>query len=87
MADERFACPRCSELYIRDMSKRSLRSKLYEWRITRIRGTPAAFIGYVEAPDAEQAIQAAISRYEISSPHEQARLAAQRVREVGSTGC
>jgi hypothetical protein len=59
------------------------RSKLFEWRITRIRSTPAAFVGYVEAPDAERAIQAAISRYEISNPHEQARLAAQRVREVG----
>jgi hypothetical protein len=64
-------------------AKRSPRSKLYEWRITRLRGTPAAFLGYVEAPDAERAIQAAISRYEISNPREQARLAAQRVREVG----
>jgi hypothetical protein len=59
------------------------RSKLYEWRITRIRGTPAAFVGYVEAPDAEQAVKAAISQFGISNPHEQARLAAQRVREVG----
>ena len=65
------------------MSKRSPRSKLFEWRITRIRSTPAAFIGYVEAPDAEQAIQAAISQYGISNSHKQARLAAQRVREVG----
>ena len=65
------------------MSKRSPRSELPRWRITRIRSTPAAFIGYVEAPDAEQAIQAAISRYQISNLHEQARLAAQRVREVG----
>jgi len=69
------------------MSKRSLHSKLYEWRITRIRGTPASFIGYVEAPDAEQAIQAAIAKYEISSSREQARLAAQRAREVGYSGC
>jgi hypothetical protein len=65
------------------MAKRSSRSRLFEWRITRIRGTPATFIGYVEAPDAEQAIQAAISRYQIGNPHEQVRLAAQRVREVG----
>jgi hypothetical protein len=58
------------------MSKRSPRSKLFEWRITRIRGTPAAFVGYVQAADAEQAIRAAISEYEITNPHEQARLAA-----------
>jgi hypothetical protein len=35
--------------------------KLYEWRITRIRSTPAALIGHVEAADAEQAIREAIS--------------------------
>jgi len=65
------------------MPKRSPREKLFEWRVTRIRSTPAAFIGYVEAPNAEQAIEMAISRYGIKSPHEQARLSAQRVREVG----
>jgi hypothetical protein len=31
--------------------------KLHRWRISRIRGTPAEFIGYVEAPDEEQAIK------------------------------
>jgi hypothetical protein len=31
---------------------------MYEWRITRIRSTPAALIGHVEAPDAEQAKRA-----------------------------
>jgi hypothetical protein len=55
------------------MPKRSPRSKLYKWRITRIRSTPAALIGYEQAPDAEQAIKAApgkSSGYEISSPIE-----------------
>jgi hypothetical protein len=37
------------------------------------------FVGYVKAADAEQAIRAA----GISNLHEQARLAAQRVKEVG----
>jgi hypothetical protein len=37
----------------------------------------------VQAPDAEQAIKTAIERYEIDSPIEQARLAAQRVKEIG----
>jgi hypothetical protein len=27
---------------------------MYEWRITRIRSTPAALIGHVEAADAER---------------------------------
>jgi hypothetical protein len=63
------------------MSKRSPRSKMYEWRIIRIRSTPAALIGYVQAPDADQAIEEAIAKYEIK-PHEQARLAAQRVKEI-----
>jgi hypothetical protein len=62
---------------------RSRRSKLYEWRITRIRSTPAVLIGYVQAPDAEQAVKEAIVRYGISNPQEQARLAAQRVKEIG----
>jgi len=35
------------------------------------------------AADAEQAIKVAISHYEIKSASEQARLAAQRVREIG----
>jgi hypothetical protein len=69
------------DLYIIAMPKRS-QSTLYEWRITRIRSTPAVLIGHVEAPDADQAIKEAIRRYEITSPHEQARLAALRVREV-----
>ena len=64
------------------MSKRSPRSKLYEWRITRIRSTPAALIGYVQAPDADQAVKEAIANYEVGKPHEQARLAAQRVKEI-----
>jgi hypothetical protein len=33
------------------MPKRSLREKLFEWRITRIRATPARLIGYVQAPE------------------------------------
>ena len=37
------------------MVKRTPKSqKLYRWRITRIKASPAALIGYVEAPDQEQ---------------------------------
>ena len=47
---------------------------LFEWRITRIRATPARLIGYVQAPDAEQAVKEAIAQYGIDNPQEQARL-------------
>jgi hypothetical protein len=43
----------------------------------------ARLIGYVQAPDAEQAVKEAIARYGIDNPQEQARLAAQRVKEIG----
>jgi hypothetical protein len=52
------------------MPKRPPRSKLYQWRITRLRATPARLIGYVKAEDAEDAIKQAIARYGISNPHE-----------------
>ena len=62
------------------MVKRTPKSpKLYRWRITRIRASPAALIGYVEAPDQEQAIRAAIREFEITDPEHQKRLAAQRM--------
>jgi hypothetical protein len=52
--------------------------KLYRWRITRIRASPATLIGYVEAPDEKQAIQAAIREFGITDPEHQKRLVAQR---------
>jgi hypothetical protein len=56
--------------------------KLFQWRITRIRATPAALIGYVNAPDAEQAIKEAIREFGITDPEQQRRLAAQPVKEI-----
>jgi len=61
------------------MSKRSPRSELPRWRITRIRSTPAAEIGTVEGPDPESAIKEAIRLYGITEPWEQERLAARRL--------
>jgi hypothetical protein len=57
--------------------------KLHRWRISRIRGTPAEFIGfefigYVEAPDEERAIKQAIKQFGIKEPEKQKRLMAQR---------
>jgi hypothetical protein len=63
------------------MAKRP-NTKMYEWRITRIRSTPAALIGHVEAPDAEQVIKEAIREFGITDPQQQKRLAAQPVKEI-----
>jgi hypothetical protein len=66
------------------MSKRprTPAAPLYEWRIVRLKGTPAALIGYVNAPDQEQAIKRAIEAFGISDPVRQSRLSAYKVREV-----
>jgi hypothetical protein len=49
--------------------------QLHGWRISLIKGAPAATIGYVEAPDAESAINKAIEEFD--DPHKQRRLIAQ----------
>ena len=54
-------------------------AKLPTWRIVRLKKTPAAEIGIVEAPDAESAIRVAIEKFGISDPQKQERLAAYRV--------
>jgi len=54
--------------------------KLYRWRISRIRGSPAEFIGYVDAPDVATAIKRAIEEFEITDPEKRERLVAQRVK-------
>jgi hypothetical protein len=66
------------------MPKRPPRSspQQYEWRVVRIKSSPATLIGYFKAPDAESAIKQAIAEREISDPLTQARLAAQKVREI-----
>jgi hypothetical protein len=45
------------------MSKRSPRSKLYEWRAIQLKATPARLIGYFEGTNADDAIKAAIERH------------------------
>jgi hypothetical protein len=60
------------------MPKKPQPKKLYSWRISRIRGTPAVEIGTVQAPDAETAIKVAIKEFNIKNPEQQKRLMAQR---------
>jgi hypothetical protein len=45
-----------------------------------IKSTPAALVGYVDAPDAESAIKKAIEEFEIKDPQKQRRLIAQLER-------
>ena len=51
--------------------------KRYTWNIYHIKGTPAALLGRVEAPDEETAIRKAIDEFGIN-PALQKRLLAQR---------
>jgi hypothetical protein len=49
---------------------------------TPLRSVPAEFIGYVEAPDEQQAIKQAIKQFQISDPKKQEWLVAQRMKLV-----
>jgi len=46
------------------------------WEISRIKGTPAAILGRIEAPDAESAIKKWIETYDITDPQQQQRFVA-----------
>ena len=46
------------------------------WEISGIKGTPAAILGRIEAPDAESAIKKWIETYDITDPQQQQRLVA-----------
>ena len=71
--------------YIRAMGNRKRKSKAGRraarrattWQISRLRGTPAAFVGLVDAPDAATAKQRAIKQFAIR-PEDQKRLIAVR---------
>jgi hypothetical protein len=54
--------------------------KEYSWSIYRLRGTPAVFVGDVEAPDEKAAIEKAIKDFNITDTEQQKRLIAQRRR-------
>ena len=47
------------------------------WQISRLRGTPAAFVGLVDAPDAATAKERAIKQFDIR-PEDRDRLIAVR---------
>ena len=64
------------------MAKKPPRTRTHTrtWAISRIKGTPAAVLGHVEAPDADGAIKEAIKKFEITDPVQQQRLAARPVK-------
>ena len=54
-------------------------AKLDRWRISRIVETRAKLIGYVKAPDEEEAIREAMKQFKIRDAEQQRRLVARRV--------
>jgi hypothetical protein len=63
------------------MAKKGKKSTTtHTWAISRIKGTPAVEIGWVDAPDAKTAIKEAIERYGITNREQQKRLVARRVK-------
>ena len=65
-------------LHNRGVAKKPPRTRT--WAISRIKGTSAAVLGHVEAPDAESAIKIAIEKFEITNPEHQKRLVARPVK-------
>jgi hypothetical protein len=57
--------------------KKSTSTKDHRWSITRITGTPAAFLGHVYAPDEKTALQRAAEEFQVQ-PGLRNRLVAQR---------
>jgi hypothetical protein len=53
--------------------------RLHEWRIVRIKRSPAAYVGHVRAADEKEAIRRAIQEFQITNPEDQKRLVAQRI--------
>jgi hypothetical protein len=70
--------------YIRHMGERKRKSQRQQrrvatWQISKLRGTPAAFVGLMDAPDAATAKERAIKHFNIR-PEGQKRLIAVRHR-------
>jgi hypothetical protein len=60
------------------MAKKPVRERV--WEISRIKGTLAAILGRIKAPDAESAIKEWIEKFDITDPEQQSRLWARPVK-------
>jgi 1,2-phenylacetyl-CoA epoxidase PaaB subunit len=47
------------------MPKKSIQKKLIQWKVYRLKGSPAAFVGIVHAPDEKAALKAAVKEFAI----------------------
>jgi 1,2-phenylacetyl-CoA epoxidase PaaB subunit len=47
------------------MAKRLTKQQNHSWSVYHIKGTPAQFVGIVEAPDQETAIKNAIEEFKV----------------------
>jgi hypothetical protein len=59
------------------MAKKPARERV--WEISRIKGTPAAILGRIEAPTAEKAIEDWAEKFGITDEEQKSRLAARRI--------
>jgi hypothetical protein len=50
-----------------------MRKKLRQWEVYRLKGSPAAFMGLVYAPNEKSALKTAIKQLKISNPEHQKR--------------
>jgi hypothetical protein len=55
-------------------------TKLFRWRVIRLRGSPAMWLGDVDAPDEPSAIEEAIKIYNITDREHQRHLAVRRIK-------
>jgi hypothetical protein len=66
---------------IRSMAKkRAEPAELPLWEISRIKGTPAAILGRISAPNAERAVEEWAEKFGITDEHQKSRLVARPVK-------